>query len=112
MNQNFLHLHNLQEELLELLYINSSKYLNIDDVLNEKVTVKDVKNFDIAQKTLCVNSLSQVKEGDLDEIREFVTTFGPELTTLFDKLWLHYDSSRLERLQEAQMVNRMVLSRR
>ena len=86
--------------------------ITVDDVLNEKVTAKDVKNFDIAQKTLCVNSLSQVKEGDLDEIREFVTTFGPELTTLFDKLWLHDDSSRLERLQEAQMVNRMVLSRR
>ena len=86
--------------------------ITVDDVLNERVTTDDIKSFDIAQKTLCVNSLSQVKDDDLDEVRAFVISMGPELTTLFDKLWLHEDEKRIDRLQEARMVNQMVLSRR
>jgi hypothetical protein len=89
-----------------------NQIITVDDVLSERVTTSDIKSFDIAQKTLCVNSLSQVKDEDLDEVRAFIISMGPELTTLFDKLWIHEDESRIERLQEARMVNQMILSRR
>ena len=71
------------------------------------ITKEEIEALNTSERFATAYGLSQVKEENLEEVRKFMTTLGPEETKLFDTLWIHNDETRLERLLEAKLSNEL-----
>ena len=69
--------------------------ITITDVLNKNYTNDDLK-MNVSEKFATAVGLSRVSEGNVKEIRNFVSLLGNEVLAMFDTLWAGNDKNRME----------------
>lgn len=92
-----------QELTLEFIHFCNQKVITLEDVISGNYTDQDL-NMNPAEKYAIIVSLSYVKEENLEIVRNFViNNLEQEYLALFDSLWTHGDSLRLEKILELRM---------
>ena len=95
------------EELTkEFVAFCNTPVITLKDVLENNYLESEIDMLNTSERYSTALTLSQVKEENLDEVRAFVENLGKEVTAVFDRLWVHGDDSRLERLQEAKLASK------
>ena len=94
-----------EEVTKEFIAFCNNPVITLKDVLEKNYLEGEIDMLDTSERYSTALTLSQVKEENLDEVREFVEKLGKEVTAVFDGLWVHGDESRLERLQEAKLAS-------
>ena len=89
----------------EFVQFCNQQVITLDDVINENYTERDIQNLNTAERYATAMGLSQVKEEQLDKVRNFVIGLGAEFVAIFDSLWIHGDEARMEIIAEARLAN-------
>ena len=71
----------------------TQKVITLEDVLNDNY---DNIEMDISSKYATVSGLVRVDEENVEKVRDFVNTLGPEFLSTFDALWTAGNMERLE----------------
>ncbi len=91
------------EELTrDFVAFSSLQVIRIEDVLQHNYTEKDLE-MNVAQKFTTAAGLSSVDEEHFEVVRDFMKQLGAEPRAVFESMWVHGDTSRLEYLLEIQM---------
>ena len=91
----------------EFVQFCNERVLTLEDVINENYSNTDIEELNTAERYATVMCLSQVDEENLEKVRDFVTYFGNEFTSIFDSLWTRGEEDRLERLAEIRLEKKL-----
>ena len=79
--------------------------ITLENVLADDISDEDITILNIAEKHATVMNLSQVDEENVEKVREFITKFWKEFTSLFDQLWSGNNENRLEMIAVMKLEN-------
>ena len=79
--------------------------ITVEDVINHNYD-EEIFDMDISEKFTTAVGLSSVDEEHFEEVRNFVSSLGPEVRTTFETMWAGSDESRLETVAEARLSDK------
>ena len=79
--------------------------ITVEDVINHNYSEEDLQ-MDISEKFTTAVGLSSVDEDHFEEVRNFVSSLGPEVRTTFETIWAGNDEKRLEKVAEARLSDK------
>ena len=82
----------------------NQRVITLDDVISGSVNETDIQELNTSERYATIMGLTRVNEENLEKVRNFAISIGPEFGAIFDALWTHGDESRLEILQEIKLT--------
>ncbi len=80
--------------------------ITVDDVINHNYG-EEIFDMDISEKFTTAVGLSSVGEEHFEEVRDFISSLGPEVRTTFETMWAGNDEKRLEKVAEARLSDKV-----